>query len=104
MDTKKETLIVYTESGFAPFEYVSKGEIVGVDVDIMNKVGEKKSLDDAKEDIKTKLAEKKVSEDSTLSVTAMDKLREKYGMKIVDSEINEKYKKYINYQLNNKNN
>ena len=38
---KKETLVVYTESGFAPFEYVSKGEIVGVDVDIMNKVGEK---------------------------------------------------------------
>ena len=38
---KKETLVVYTESGFAPFEYVSQGEIVGVDVDIMNKVGEK---------------------------------------------------------------
>ncbi|MBP5342804.1 transporter substrate-binding domain-containing protein [bacterium] len=38
---KKETLVVYTESGFAPFEYVSNGEIVGVDVDIMNKVGEK---------------------------------------------------------------
>lgn len=38
---KKETLVVYTESGFAPFEYVSQGEIVGADVDIMNKVGEK---------------------------------------------------------------
>ena len=76
----------------------------GYHVILITKVGEKKSLDDAKEDIKTKLAEKKVSEDSTLSVTAMDKLREKYGMKIVDSEINEKYKKYINYQLNNKNN
>lgn len=37
----EETLIVYTESGFAPFEYVSNGNIVGVDVDIMNKVGEK---------------------------------------------------------------
>ena len=35
------TLIVYTEAGFAPFEYVSGGKIVGVDVDIMNKVGEK---------------------------------------------------------------
>ena len=61
-------------------------------------------LDDSKESIKTTLAEKKVSADSTIAVTAMDKLREKYGMKIVDSEINEKYKKYINYQLNNKNN
>ena len=38
---KKETLVVYTESGFAPFEYVNKGEIVGVDVDIMNEVGKK---------------------------------------------------------------
>lgn len=36
-----ETLVVYTEAGFAPFEYVSNGKIVGVDVDIMNKVGEK---------------------------------------------------------------
>lgn len=34
-------LIVYTEAGFAPFEYVSNGNIVGVDVDIMAKVGEK---------------------------------------------------------------
>ena len=38
---KEETLIVYTEAGFAPFEYVDGNSIVGVDVDIMNKVGEK---------------------------------------------------------------
>lgn len=37
----EETLVVYTEAGFAPFEYIKDGEIVGVDVDIMNKVGEK---------------------------------------------------------------
>ena len=37
----KSTLIVYTEAGFAPFEYVSNGEISGVDVDIMNMVGKK---------------------------------------------------------------
>ena len=36
----EKTLVVYTESGFAPFEYVSGNAIVGVDVDIMNKVGE----------------------------------------------------------------
>jgi len=38
---KQEVLVVYTESGFAPFEYVDGGKIVGVDVDIMNLVGEK---------------------------------------------------------------
>ena len=38
---KEEQLIVYTEAGFAPFEYISGNNIVGVDVDIMNKVGEK---------------------------------------------------------------
>ncbi len=37
----EDTLVVYTEAGFAPFEYVSKGKIVGVDVDIMNLVGKK---------------------------------------------------------------
>ena len=36
-----DLLVVYTEVGFEPFEYIDKGKIVGVDVDIMNKVGEK---------------------------------------------------------------
>ena len=34
------TLIVYTEAGFAPFEYIKDSKIVGADVDIMNLVGE----------------------------------------------------------------
>ena len=38
---KKEQLVVYTEAGFAPFEYIKDGKIVGVDVDIMELVGEK---------------------------------------------------------------
>ena len=38
---KDNQLIVYTEAGFAPFEYIKDGKIVGVDVDIMNLVGEK---------------------------------------------------------------
>ena len=37
----KDQLVVYTEAGFAPFEYIQGGKIVGVDVDIMNLVGEK---------------------------------------------------------------
>lgn len=39
--TPENTLVVYTEAGFAPFEYISGGKIVGVDVDIMNLVGKK---------------------------------------------------------------
>ena len=75
----------------------------GYHVILVTKVGEKKSLEDAKENIITTLADKKVSEDSTVSVTAMDKLREKYGMKIIDTDLSERYKRYINNQLNNKN-
>ena len=75
----------------------------GYHIILVTKVGEKKSLDDAKEEIINALAKKKVDEDTTISVTAMDKLREKYGMNIIDSELSERYKRYINYQLNNKN-
>lgn len=36
----KETLYVYTNSGFAPYEYLNtKGNVVGVDVDIMKAIG-----------------------------------------------------------------
>ena len=35
----KDTIIVQTNAYFAPFEYYKGTEIVGVDVDIMNKVG-----------------------------------------------------------------
>ncbi len=38
---QQDVLIVYTEAGFAPFEYISNNEIVGVDIEIMKKVGEK---------------------------------------------------------------
>ena len=38
---EKEKLVVYTEAGFAPFEYVDNGKIVGVDVEIMQLVADK---------------------------------------------------------------
>ena len=38
---KQDSLVVYTEAGFAPFEYVDDGKITGVDVEIMEMVGEK---------------------------------------------------------------
>lgn len=37
----EKTLYVYTNAGFPPYEYVNEsGEVCGVDVDIMNKIGE----------------------------------------------------------------
>ena len=36
-----DTIIVQTNAYFAPFEYMDGGNIVGVDVEIMNRVGEK---------------------------------------------------------------
>lgn len=39
-EPEKETLYVYTEAGFPPYEYMKDGKLVGVDIDIMNKIGE----------------------------------------------------------------
>ncbi len=40
-DNGKETLYVYTNAGFPPYEYVNEyGEVVGVDIDIMQEIGE----------------------------------------------------------------
>lgn len=40
-DSDKPTLQVYTNAGFAPYEYVNEyGEVVGVDIDIMKEIGE----------------------------------------------------------------
>lgn len=37
----KEKLYVYTNAGFAPYEYINdKGDVVGVDIDIMNYIGD----------------------------------------------------------------
>ncbi len=37
----KPTLQVYTNAGFAPYEYVNEnGEVVGIDIDIMQEIGE----------------------------------------------------------------
>lgn len=38
--TTEDTLYVYTEAGFPPYEYTKDGQIVGVDIDIVKKLGE----------------------------------------------------------------
>ncbi len=39
-----DVLTVYTESGFAPFEFVADGKVIGVDIAIMNEVAERNNL------------------------------------------------------------
>ena len=39
-----ETIAVYTESGFAPFEFVVNGEVVGVDIAIMSEVAARNNM------------------------------------------------------------
>ncbi len=36
---KEDTLYVYTEAGFPPYEYMKDGKLVGVDIDIVNYIG-----------------------------------------------------------------
>lgn len=56
---------------------------------------EKVSLDEVKDTILEKLGEKKLDADSTMSVTALTELRKKYGVEIIDSEIQKQYGNYI---------
>ena len=64
---------------------------------IILKTGEKEktSLEDAKDTIKDKLYEKKMNEDSTLSITTLDKIRKNYCLKFKDSKLKSIYNKYL---------
>ena len=64
------TLVVYTEAGFPPFEYLSDGQIVGVDVDIMNQVGEKLGRDVVFENVNFDVIVDAVSEGRLTNVGA----------------------------------
>lgn len=74
---------------------------LGYHVILREEQREKASLDDTKESIRSTLGEKKISADSTLSVTALTELRKKYGMDIVDSEIQKQYGNYISNTIAN---
>ena len=51
--------------------------------------------EDVKDKIKDDLAEKKLNEDTTLQVSAWDKLRKKYNLKINDTDVKKAYNKTI---------
>ena len=62
---------------------------------------EKEALDDIKEKIIETLAEKTISEDSTIQVVALRELRKDYGLDIIDDEISSQYSRYMTNAYNN---
>ena len=62
-----------------------------------------KTLKDASDTIRTILSKEKLSSETNLNVKAMKYYREEYGVKIIDSEINSQYSKYMNNVLNSTN-
>ena len=54
-----------------------------------------------KNDIKEKIKDKKLEEDKTLTVTALDEIRKNYKLKIKDSKLKKLYKEYIKEQIEN---
>lgn len=61
---------------------------------------DKKSLDEVKDEIIETLADEKINNDATISITALTELRKEKGMNIEDSELQSKYNKYINSLYN----
>ncbi len=60
---------------------------------------EKASFDDVKDSIRETLGNKKLESDETMSITALTELRKKYGVEIVDSEIQKQYGNYISNMI-----
>ncbi len=56
---------------------------------------DKKKLDEVKEKIVEALRTEKLEKDSTLQISGMQELRKSYGVKIVDTEINRDFDRYI---------
>lgn len=83
-------------------EYTTEPVKTSYGYHIILKTGEeeKASLDDKKDEIVTTLAKDKVSNDSTVRINAMVNLRNEYGLKWNDSDLENAYDRYINYQIN----
>ena len=65
---------------------------------------EKPELKVVKDDLVEELANEKVNSDSTLEVVALEKLRDKYGMKIEDDSLKGQYERYISNSKKEENN
>lgn len=72
---------------------------LGYHVILREKSKEKAAFVDVKDAIRETLANNLLSEDSTVSVKAMQNLRKEYGVEFVDSEIKSQYATYIQNAL-----
>ena len=59
---------------------------------------DKAELKDVKDTIIDKIVEKKINEDKLIAVTALERIRKDYGLKINDSILKREYKEYIQEQ------
>ena len=73
---------------------------LGYHVVYRNASKEKESLDDLKEEIIETLANRKVQNNSTISIDSLKYYRELYNMKIIDSTLNSQYGIYMNNLIN----
>ncbi len=67
----------------------------GYEIVYVTKEYDKASLDDVKDDIIEALSNELLSDDATISVTAMEELRKSYGMNIIDTDIKKDYNDYM---------
>ena len=72
----------------------------GYHIILKTKEYEKDTLENVKEEIINKLADKLLKESPTVSIKALTELRKEKGMNIEDSELKSSYNKYINNLYN----
>ena len=73
----------------------------GYHIILKTEEAEKQKYEDVKENIITKLLEKKKEEDKNYMINTLKKIRDKYKLKFDDSGIEDKYNEYIDAQLEN---
>lgn len=78
-------------------EYTTKPVLTDYGYHVIYRVssGDKPALKDVKDEVLTALAEEALGADETLYYTAMNALREKYGLKFYDTDLQTSYDEYL---------
>lgn len=72
----------------------------GYHVILKTKTGEKKSLEEEKDNMKTKITENKINEKPSIIADAIMYFKDKYDIKVIDSELDKQYGIYTNNLIN----